>query len=82
MKVPMISFRRPKNLKDNLVRAKIQPLEEKAKRMLCCGKTRCKVCNYVKSGNSFSGNVEMRSFHINHSFDCDSCGVIYLQKMW
>ena len=78
MKVPMISFRRPKNLKDNLVRAKMQPLEEKAKRMLCCGKTRCKVCNYFKPSNSFIGNVDKRSFHINHSFDCDSCGFIYL----
>ena len=24
------------------------------------------------------GNVEKRSFHINHSFDCDSQGVVYL----
>ena len=46
MKVPMISFRRPKNLKDNLVRAKMQPLEEKVNGIFCYGKTRCKVCNY------------------------------------
>ena len=29
--VPMVSFRRPKNLKDNLVKVKIQPMKEKAK---------------------------------------------------
>ena len=78
MKVPMRSFRRPKNFKDNLVRVKRQPLQEKAKGMFCCGKTRCKVCNYFKPSNSFIGNVDKRSFHINHSFDCDSCGFIYL----
>ena len=37
VEIPMISFRRPKNRKDNLVRAKLQPLEEKAKGMFCCG---------------------------------------------
>ena len=48
MEVPMISFRRPRNLKVNLVRAKMQPLEKKAKGMFCWEKTtRCKVCNYV-----------------------------------
>ena len=78
VEIPMISFKRPKNLKDNLVRAKLQPLEEKVKGIFCCGKVRCKVCNYVKPGTTFVGNVDKRSFHINHSFDCDSSEVIYL----
>ena len=81
VEIPMISFERPKNLKDNLVRAKLQPLEEKAKGMFCCGKVRYKVCNYVnyvKPGTTFVGDVDKRSFHINHSFHCDSSGVIYL----
>ena len=47
VEVPMISFRRPKNLKDKLVKAKLQPLEENAKGMFCCGKVACNVCNYV-----------------------------------
>ena len=76
VEIPMISFRRPK--KDNLVRAKLQPLEEKAMGMFCCGKVRCKVCNYVKPRTTFVGNVAKRSFHIDHSFDCYSSGVTYL----
>ena len=71
VEIPMISFRRPKNLKDNLVRAKLQPLEEKVKEMFCCPKVRCKVCNYVKPRTTFVGNVDKRSFHTNRSFDCD-----------
>ena len=67
--VPMVNFRRPTNLKDNLVRAKIQPLEEKVKEMFCCGKARCKVCHVVETGPTFVGGVEKRSFHINHAFD-------------
>ena len=45
--VPMVSFRIPKNLKDNLVMAKIHPLKEKVKGMFCCGKARRKVCDVV-----------------------------------
>ena len=77
--VPMVSFRRPKNLKDLLVRAKVRPLEEKIRGMFCCGKTRCLVCRFVKTGKKLVGNVEQWSFHIIHAFDCDSNGVVYLR---
>ena len=63
LEIPMISFRRLKNHKDNLVRAKLQSLEEKAKGMFCCGKVKCKVCNYVKPGATFVGNIDKSSFH-------------------
>ena len=53
-------------------------MEEGSKGMFCCGKARCKVCKFVETGSIFMGNVEKRSFHINHSFDCDSQGVVYL----
>ena len=75
---PRLSFRRAKNLKDILVRAKIQSIEEGSKGMFCCGKARCKICKFVETGFIFTGNVEKQSFHINHSFDCDSQGVVYL----
>ena len=56
----------------------MQPMEEGSKGMFCCGKARCKVCKFVETGSMFVGNVEKRSFHINHTFDCDSQGVVYL----
>ena len=43
-----------------------------------CGKVRCKICKFVKTGSIFESRVEKKSFHINHSFDCDSSGVVYL----
>ena len=45
---------------------------------MSCGKARCKVCDVVETDLTFVGSVEKWSFHINHAFDCDSCGVIYL----
>ena len=46
--------------------------------MFGCGKVRCKICKFVKTGSIFESTVEKKSFHINHSFDCDSSGVVYL----
>ena len=36
--VPIISFRRSKNLKDVLLRVKLQPLGEEVRETFCCGK--------------------------------------------
>ena len=47
-KNPLISFRRPRNLADNLVRFKINRLRDKEKGMRKCGKSRCQICNYVE----------------------------------
>ena len=45
---PLISFRRPRNLADNLVRSKIKRNSGKEKGMRKCGKPRCQICNYVE----------------------------------
>ena len=43
---PLISFRRPRNLADNLVRSKIKEdtNTRKDKAMKKCGKSRCQIC--------------------------------------
>ena len=47
---PLISFRRPRNLADNLVRSKIKEASNtrKDKGMKKCGKSRCQICSYVE----------------------------------
>ena len=75
---PMVCFRRTKNLKDHLVRAKLRKEEEAVVGMFKCGKNRGKICDNVTVGDKFKSNAEGRSFFINHRFDCDSEGVIYL----
>ena len=73
---PTVSFRRPRNRKGNLVKAKLRGTVERIKGTYCCGKARCKVCKFVKTGSTFKSTVEERSFLISYSFDCDSSGVI------
>ena len=74
----MVCFRRAKNLKDHLVRSKLRGEEETVVGMFKCGKKKCKICDNVVTGDEFKSYVEGRSFRINHRFDCDSEGVVYL----
>ena len=75
---PIVSFRQPRSMKVFLVRAKLEPEIQSDMGMFGCGKVRCKMCKFVKTGSIFESTVEKKSFHINPSFDCDSSGVVYL----
>ena len=43
-----------------------------------CGKRRCQVCNYIVIGKEFISTTTGGVYHINHAFNCDSKGVVYL----
>ena len=77
-KEPMICYRRPKNLKDHLVRAKLHRMDEVVVGMFKCEGKRCKVCDSVVVGNTFKSSASGRIFYINHRFNCNSSGVVYL----
>lgn len=73
---PMVAYRRPRNLKDDLVRSKVKRQNNTDNGMRKCGKSRCQICKFVDEGCTFEG--QGRTFIINFVFDCDSAGVIYL----
>ena len=79
--VPMMAFRRPKNLQDYLVRAKLRPVSNSnrgTKGTMHCKSNRCDVCNYVTPNRSFTSYTTKRSYNINHQLDCNSNNVVYL----
>ena len=76
-----MALRRPKNLHDYLVRAKLQPLfnsNQGNKGNVHCKSNRCNFCNYVIASSSFTGHTTKRSYHINYQLDCNSNNVVYL----
>ena len=77
-KEPLICNRRPKNLKDHLVRAKLRKMENGVVGMFKCGGKRCKDCDSIVVGNIFESSACGRTFRINHHFNWDSLGVVYL----
>ena len=78
---PLIAFRRCKNLKDILVRARLSNEGNGGtdkKGCPRCGKSRCQVCNIMSNSEHFHSNIDSREYRINYSFNCDSSNVVYL----
>ena len=46
--------------------------------MVKCNKKRCQVCNFMRQEDKFRSSVAGKTYYVNHVFDCDSEGVIYL----
>ena len=78
---PLIAFRRCKNLKDILVRARLSNEGNGGtdkKGCSRCGKSRCQVCNVMSNSEHFHSNIDSREYRINYSSNCDSSNVVYL----
>ena len=54
VEAPLVSFRRPKNLKGELVTSRVQ--RSFCEGMKRCGKRRCEICKFVKEGRSLIHN--------------------------
>ncbi|CAJ0964830.1 unnamed protein product [Ranitomeya imitator] len=79
-------FRRPPNLRDNLVKADIGPKDPRRQIFLSRPKTgtfpclHCAQCNNIQKGNTFQHPRSGKTFHIKNFFTCDSTYVVYLIK--
>ena len=77
-----ISFRRAKNLKDTLVRAKLRPSggEQVEKGTFRCnGRRSGQICPIVVEGDTFGNFNESRSFtNFSGAYNCNSQNVVYL----
>lgn len=79
--LPMMAFRRPKSLRDYLLRAKLRSLDreiEVTRGTHKCASSRCDVCNYLVVGDRFSSHATGTSYTINRSLDCNSRNIVYL----
>ena len=76
---PVTAFRRCKNLKDLLVRARLATNNNCDERGCTrCEKSRCQVCKSMSERDSFYSPATSKEYKINFSFNCDSSGVVYL----
>ena len=78
-----LSFRRAKNLKDKLVRAKLPNSDDGGLSVKGCyrcnGRKSCQICVLIKEGDSFENSDEKRSFTIfSGRYNCNSENVVYL----
>ena len=78
-----LSFRRAKNIKDKLVRAKLPNSDDGGLSVngcyKCNGRKSCQICVLIKEGDSFENSDENRSFTIfSGRYNCNSENVVYL----
>ena len=77
---PLLSFRRPRNLRNILVRA-ILPKSESSTEGSCgpCNKPRCQICNILPAQNSIKSTSTSNTFPILcQNADCSSSNCIYV----
>lgn len=63
---PVVSYWRPRYLKDSLVKAKLFKEIGGEKGMRKCANKRCRICDFVEEGNIFKG--EHKTYRINFPF--------------
>ena len=72
---PLISFRRNKNIRDNLLRSALRQNLPAPSGTFSCSRTRCYTCSFLNSATSISGPKS--NFVIRHNFTCTSSNIIY-----
>ena len=78
---PLVAYKRPANIKDKLVRAKVpDPSPPRSRRVLNGMKKchRCPICPFVKTGQILKSAQSDYKAEINQSVDCQTKNVVYL----
>ena len=91
---PLISFRRPRNLGDILVRARLPSTnsdlnvtdQESPQGCSKCNRSRCKTCLYLKPAQKVKSNSTGLTYTIRTKSQCDTPNVIFVisckSMMW
>ena len=79
---PLTAFKRQRNLKDLLIRAKIPPTpkrnqERSTKGMKMCLKVYCNTCPYVKERKNFKYGKD-KIWNVNKKTNCNSMNIVYV----
>ena len=75
---PLIAFRRPKNLRDLLVRAELRQNQRSPPGNKKCGNPKCKTCSILITESTFSSHSNGKSFTLKSTATCKTTNVIYM----
>ena len=79
---PMVAYRRPKNLRDKLIKAKVPPTPPKREKrcppgMKSCNENLCETCPFVMETKAFKGPFNNVNIKLNTNLNCSSSNVVY-----
>ena len=76
---PLVAYKRPQNVRDKLIRAKIPKTEKRTKRnivgMTKCGN--CPICPFIKEGKTVKSTASKFSVDVNKPVNCQSKNILY-----
>ena len=80
-KPPLVAFKRPQNLRDKLIRARVPPPQSRPKRvingMLKCNKP-CSICPYVKVQKVVKSTSNDKVVHLHKHHTCEDKNICYV----
>ena len=78
---PLVAYKRPPNIKDKLIRAKVPKTNSGRPKRKLIGMKKCQkcvICPFVKEGKAVSSTSNNCRVDINTSVSCVSANIIYL----
>ena len=76
---PLVAYKRPPNIRDKLIRAKVPPTEQRPKRNIV-GMTKCRncpICPFIMEGKTVKSTASKFSIDINKPVNCQSRNILY-----
>ena len=79
-KPPLVAYKRQKNIREKLIRAKVPPEFSRPKRKLPGMKKcrRCVYCPYIKTGDHIKATASDYNHQITQDVNCTTSNIIYL----
>ena len=77
---PLVAYKRPPNIKDKVIRAKVPPETPKRQSRSIQGMKKCNkcpICPFVQNGKSVKATATNTQVDINTSVNCKSANIIY-----
>ena len=77
----LLAYKNHKNLGKSLINSLMKIADEtETIKYFCskCNNNRCKACNYITGGSTFSSSKTNKTFHLKHDINCKSKNLIYL----
>ena len=75
---PVVAFRRPKSIKDTLVRAAVSRPSSTVGQCKPCGDKRCKCCLQLQHAQAFHSKTTGKEYKIFCNVNCKTPNVVYL----
>ena len=75
---PVLAFRRPKSIKDRLVRADIKVKRDSPRQSQSCGDKRCKTCDQMQCTETFTSKSTREVHKLACTTNCKTKNTVYL----